>query len=76
MEQRSSVRQAMEQIINNLKTLDELSQCGEDVNVLLTEGQLVTGVKNNILAMQEVQDAIEEPDTHYCDHALLRRPGV
>ena len=73
MEQRSSVRQAMEQIINNLKTLNELSQCGEDVNVLLTEGELVTGVKNNILAMQ---DAIEEPDTHYCDHALLRRPGV
>ena len=57
-EQRSSVRQAMEQIINNLKTLDELSQCKQDVNVLLTEGELVAEVKKNILAMQEVQDAI------------------
>ena len=55
-EQRKTVRKAMGDIIQNLKTLDQLSQ--QNGFNLLTEKAIVTEVNNNILAMQNVQEKI------------------
>ena len=57
-EQRKTVRKAMANIFQNLKTLDQLSQ--QDGFNLLTERAIVTEVNNNLLAMQNGQEKVLE----------------